>query len=195
MSERILIVGLNWIGDAIMSMPALQACRKENPKAEITLLVKPYLKPLLEMHPVPDHIIGLEKPASMIPALKRGTFDQALILPNSFRSAYLPFMAGIPKRVGLKGMWRHKMLTEIIPLSGGHQSKEYFPILAPESINVTRELPDLDIPESACHSIESLLPFSNPYVVLMPGAARGASKMWPLEHFETLANNLSLIHI
>ena len=190
MAERILIVGLNWIGDAIMSMPAIQAFRAENPNAQVTLLVKPYMKPLWEMHPVPDTIMGLEKPRFMIPKLKSGHFDKALILPNSFRSAYLPFMAGIPMRSGLRGMWRQRMLTNVIPISGGHQSNEYFPILAPASIERPRELPQLNIPESACHAIETKLPFSAPFITLMPGAARGASKMWPITYFEELTDKL-----
>ncbi len=190
MPERILIVGLNWIGDAIMSMPAVQAYRTENPDAHITLLVKPYMKPLWEMHPVPDEIIGLEKPGLMIPKLKSDNFDRALILPNSFRSAYLPFMARIPVRSGLRGMWRQRMLTDVVQLSGGHQSNEYFPILTPDSGALPREFPQLDIPESAYHSIETKLPFSAPFITLMPGAARGASKMWPITYFEELTHKL-----
>jgi len=82
------------------------------------------------------------------------------------------------------------MLSNVIPLTGGHQSNEYFPILAPESVNQPHEYQLLDIPEEACHSIETKLPFSTPFITLMPGAARGASKMWPLGHFEELAKHL-----
>ncbi|MEA2068545.1 MAG: glycosyltransferase family 9 protein, partial [Verrucomicrobiota bacterium] len=127
MPERILIIGLNWIGDAVMSMPAIQACRAENPDAHIALLVKPYLKPLWEMHAVPDDIQCVEKMLPTIGRLRESRFDKAFILPNSFRSALLPTLAGIPQRVGLKGELRSGMLTKVVPLSGGHQSNEYFP--------------------------------------------------------------------
>jgi heptosyltransferase-2 len=187
MPEQILIVGLNWIGDAIMSMPAVQACRQENPVAHISMLVKPYLKPLWEMQAVPDEVLTIDSTEKTVRKLKRGNFDRALILPNSFRSAYLPLRAGINVRKGLQGKWRHLMLTETVPLSPGHQSNEYFPVLAPDSSGTIRALPHLNIPEAACHAIEQALPFSSPYITLMPGAARGASKMWPLEHFEKLA--------
>jgi heptosyltransferase-2 len=185
--ERILVVGLNWIGDAIMSMPAVQACRAENPDARITLLVKPYLKPLWEMHAVPDEILCMKDGAQKTIRMLRNTgFDKALILPNSFRSAYLPFMGGVPRRVGLRGQLRSLMLTEVIPLSSGHQSNEYYPILAPSAAGQPHELPRLSIPSVAFAGVQQ----QGDYVVLMPGAARGASKMWPLGHFEKLALRL-----
>lgn len=180
MSKRILIVGLNWIGDAIMSMPAIQACRAENPSASITMLCKPYLKPLWEMHADIDQILTLGGVGETVAKIKGGTFDEALILPNSFRSAFLPTMAGIPQRIGLRGEWRALMLTQLIPLAGGHQSNEYFPILAPQGADLVREFPHLNVPDASFPELAS-------YVVLMPGAARGASKMWPLDHFEELA--------
>ena len=185
--ERILIVGLNWIGDAIMSMPALQACRIENPDAHITLLVKAYLKPLWEMHAAPDEIICLEDSRSTIRKLRAGNYDKACILPNSFRSAFLPAMAGVSRRIGLRGDWRRYMLTTAAPFSEGHQSNEYFPILAPASVGQHHALPQLNIPAAPVESMARKRPFSGRYITLMPGAARGASKMWPLDHFEQLA--------
>lgn len=186
MSERIVIIGLNWIGDAIMSMPAIQACRKEHPDSHISLLVKPYLKPLWEMHAVPDEILCLEEPRKTVKKIRGGCFDKALILPNSFRSAYLPFMAGVPKRIGLRGQFRSLMLTQVVPVSSGHQSNEYFPILAPSFASEPHELPKLTIPAGALDN----LPRLEDFIALMPGAARGASKMWPLAHFEELGKRI-----
>ncbi len=188
--DRILVIGLNWIGDAIMSMPALQACRDENPEAHIVLLVKPYLKPLWEMHAVPDEIYGLDKTLPTIAKLRAGKFGKACILPNSFRSAFLPAMAGIPRRIGLRGELRTLMLSQTIPLSSGHQSNEYYPILAPLHADKPHAPPRLDIPETTFQSLEKKLPDCGSYIVLMPGAARGASKKWPIAHFETLAQRL-----
>lgn len=71
----------------------------------------------------------------------------------------------------------------MIPLAGGHQSNEYIPILAPNSIDLVKELPELNIPGADFPGLEN-------YAVLMPGAARGESKMWPLEHFESLARKM-----
>ncbi|QBG46975.1 lipopolysaccharide heptosyltransferase II [Verrucomicrobia bacterium S94] len=187
MAERILIVGLNWIGDAIMSMPAIQACRQEHPDAHIGILVKPYLKPFWEMHAVPDQILTLDSMSGTIRAIRDYGFEKACILPNSFRSALLPMLAGVPQRIGFRGDHRRLMLTQVVPVPGGHQSNEYFPIVAPDSVDLVKELPQLNIPEEAFLSLENKFPERGNYVVLMPGAARGASKMWPLEHFEELA--------
>ncbi|MDF7822798.1 lipopolysaccharide heptosyltransferase II [Pontiellaceae bacterium B12227] len=190
MPKRILIVGLNWIGDAIMSMPALQACRAEHPDAHIAMLVKPYLKPFWEMHAVPDQILTLDKMGTTISEVKQYGFDTAYILPNSFRSALIPAMAGIHHRIGLRGDHRFLMLTKVIPLAGGHQSNEYYPIMAPGSADLVKELPALQIPDAAFQTLEAKFPNLGNYAVLMPGAARGASKMWPLDHFEKLARML-----
>ncbi|MEI6892616.1 MAG: lipopolysaccharide heptosyltransferase II [Pontiella sp.] len=190
MAKRILIVGLNWIGDAIMSLPALQACRAEHPDAHIAVLVKPYLKPLWEMHAVPDQILTRDKMGPTVAEVKKYGFDTAYILPNSFRSALIPTLAGIPTRIGLKGDHRLWMLTKVIPLAGGHQSNEYYPIVAPGAGDRVNELPALEIPSSAFQTLETKFPARGNYVVLMPGAARGASKMWPLDHFGKLARML-----
>jgi heptosyltransferase-2 len=189
-AERILIVGLNWIGDAVMSMPALQACRAELPDAHITLLVKPYLKPLWQMHAVPDDILCLDKTRSTIAMLRAGKFDRACILPNSFRSAFLPAMAGIPQRIGLRGELRRWILTRALKPAGGHQSNEYFPILAPASLDGPHDRPQLTIPDAAGQSLAAKVTRLENCITLMPGAARGASKMWPLEHFEALGKAL-----
>ena len=190
MPKRILIVGLNWIGDAIMSMPAIQACRAENPDAYIAILVKPYLKPFWEMHAVPDQILTLDKMGTTVSAVRDYGFDTAFILPNSFRSALIPAMAGVRNRIGLKGDHRFLMLTKVIRLAGGHQSNEYYPIVAPASADLVKELPELQVPDTAFQTLEAKFPTVGNYAVLMPGAARGASKMWPLDHFEKLARML-----
>lgn len=190
MPKRILIIGLNWIGDAIMSMPALQACRAENPDAHIAILVKPYLKPFWEMHAVPDQILTLEKMGTTISTIRKYGFDTAFILPNSFRSALIPAMAGIRRRIAFKGDHRLLMLTKVVAVVGGHQSNEYYPIMAPHSVDLVKEFPELNIPEVAFKRLETKVPNSGTYAVLMPGAARGASKMWPLDHFEQLARTL-----
>lgn len=179
-NERILIVGLNWIGDAIMSMPAIQACRAENPAAHISILVKPYLEPLWEMHPAIDGILCLQGMADTVGRINALDFDKAFILPNSFRSALIPFASGIRSRIGMRGQLRRLMLTKVVPVAAGHQSNEYFPIMAPKSVELVKEYPELNVPDMDFRGLGE-------YAVLMPGAARGASKMWPLGHFEELA--------
>jgi len=124
--ESILIVSPTWIGDAVMCMPAVQLFRTEYPEVEITMLAKPLVQSLWKMHPAIDHFQTLESARGRptLGKLKQTHFDRAYIIPNSFRSAYLPFMAGVPKRIGACGHWRKWMLTAIPSFGSGHQQFE-----------------------------------------------------------------------
>src|SRR5690349_3359528 len=102
---RILIRGTNWIGDAVMSEPALSAIRQAFPKADITLLVKPAIAELFQQHPAVDHLLIYEHRGrharlsgkwALGSELRRGRFDVAILLQNAFEAALLSFLAGIP---------------------------------------------------------------------------------------------------
>ncbi|HPR69463.1 MAG TPA: lipopolysaccharide heptosyltransferase II, partial [Kiritimatiellia bacterium] len=97
---RILVCGVNWLGDAILSMPALQAFRWENPDADLTLLVRPALAPLWAMHTAPTRILSLPAGTAGLRPLARSLrergIDTAYVLPHSFRSALPPWLARIP---------------------------------------------------------------------------------------------------
>ncbi|MFA6172990.1 MAG: lipopolysaccharide heptosyltransferase II [Kiritimatiellales bacterium] len=190
-SEKVLIVSTNWIGDAIMSMPALQLFRQAHPAAEITVLMKPGLKALWLMHPAADHFQTLEEMVPTIGKLRQAHFDRAYVFPNSFRSAFLPFMAGVPRRIGPRGHWRRLMLTEIVNPPDGHQQFEYLKILG---VQGEPPAPQLNVPEESFQSLEeklgNFLRSGKPVITLLPGAARGPSKRWPAEHFIRLAKKL-----
>lgn len=191
--ERILIVSTNWIGDAIMSMPALQLFRTARPAAEITVLTKPGLKALWQMHPAADRIETLDETRPTIAKLRQKRFDCAYIFPNSFRSAFIPFMAGVPRRIGSHGHWRRMLLTETVHLPGGHQQFEYLKILG---VQGEPPAPHLNVPEESFNSLNARLaaagfrPACRPVVTLLPGAARGPSKRWPAAYFTALAKRL-----
>ena len=105
MSERLLICGVNWLGDAVMSMPALQAFRRRHPETRIAVAVKSRWRDLWRMHAAVDTLIEFPACAAGIPTAARvwraAAYDRAVILPNSFRSALLPCLAGIPVRRGM----------------------------------------------------------------------------------------------
>jgi len=241
--ERFLVIGVNWVGDAVMSLPALQLLRQEHPEAEITLLTKPKLQAFWKMCPSINGFQTLEPIAwgfrkssnlekrsgfsarsamfrrSRFPTIgkiRRQNFDRAYILPNSFRSAYIPFMAGIPRRIGARGHWRRMMLTEIVHLGTGHQQFEAMSILG---VQGNPEPPVLEVPPESFQTLErKLCHFPNlgktmtvlfqaletcavaggnekplgsrPVITLLPGEARGPSKRWPVEYFSQLAKNL-----
>ena len=242
-SEKFLVIGVHRLDDAVMSLPALQILREEHPAVEITLLGKPTLSAFWEMCPSIDFFQPLEPitwgyrkssnlgPLSecstrsaviqrswfpMLEKLRRQKFDRAYILPNSFRSALIPFMAGIPRRVGARGRWRRMMLTEIVHLGTGHQQFEAISVFG---VQGTPKPPALQVPEKSFQTLErKLVHFptlgknqtalfqaletctaaggnekpigARPVITLLPGAARGSAKGWPEENFSLLAKNL-----
>ena len=119
--ERLLVRGVNWLGDAVMSTPALLRLREALPRAHIALLTAAKLAPLWERHPAVDQVIPFTDEDSVIGIARRlraGSFDTALVLPNSPRSALEVFLAGIPQRVGCARPWRNLLLTHAIPARG-----------------------------------------------------------------------------
>jgi heptosyltransferase-2 len=135
MSElHVLLCGLNWIGDNIMAMPAVQAYRRAHPDHELSVLVKRGLAPLWRMHAAPARVLAYDDTNAGTFragfALRRERFDRCFVMPHSFRSAWIPFLAGIRERTGLPGGFRDALLTRVVPPDrGGHQQLEYFAVL------------------------------------------------------------------
>lgn len=192
---EILIVGVNWFGDGCMTMPALQVFRERHPCARITMLVKPTLAALWQLHPAVDTILTL-KPGNAglwqtAAEIRAGKFDTAYIFPNSWRSALVPFLAGIPARIGTGGHSRGILLTRRIGLSprarAGHQQWEYVDILQ------LADVATLPAPALILSAADPVLPpacSGLPTIGLIPGAARGSSKQWPEAHFIDAARRI-----
>lgn len=194
-----------------MCMPAVQLFRAEYPTVEITMLAKPLAQSLWKMHPAIDRFQSLESAGGRltIGKLKQTQFDRAYIIPNSFRSAFIPFMAGVPTRIGARGHWRKWMLTETPSFGSGHQQFEAMSILG---VQGNPEQPALQVPEKSVRTLERKLAHfprigksltslfqaleperpidARPVITLLPGAARGSSKRWPVENFARLAKTL-----
>jgi heptosyltransferase II len=116
--RRILIRGVNWLGDAVMITPALLRLRERFPGAHIALLTPEKLRELWPNHPAVNETISFEAGEgafSIGKKLRAGNFDLALVLPNSPRSALEVFLAGIPQRIGYARPWRNFFLTQAIP--------------------------------------------------------------------------------
>lgn len=116
--RRILVRGVNWLGDAVMTTPALARLRERFPAARITLLAPEKLTELWVKHPGVDSVVAFapgEKPWTVARQLRGGRHDLALVLPNSPRSALEVWMARIPRRIGYARSWRNWFLTEALP--------------------------------------------------------------------------------
>jgi heptosyltransferase II len=187
-----LICGVNWIGDAVMSMPAIQRYRQHYPDERMVLLIKPGLRALWSLHAAPDKLLivqegwgGTWKTAQDI---RKESIQKAYVLPHSFRSAVWPWLARVPERIGAPGHSRDWMLTRTVngpaAHNGKHQRWEYATIFFPDEQNMDLEMPSLTIPDSLMDKARSWMPENDgPYVGLVPGAARGPSKQWPQTHF------------
>ena len=115
--RRILVRGVNWLGDAVMTTPALRRLREKFPAAHLALLCPEKLADLWRHHPAVDETISFAPGESVFAIGKRlraGKFDLALVLPNSPRSALEVFLAGIPRRAGYARPWRNFFLTQAV---------------------------------------------------------------------------------
>ncbi|HEX9045648.1 MAG TPA: lipopolysaccharide heptosyltransferase II [Verrucomicrobiae bacterium] len=115
--QRILIRGVNWLGDAVMTTPALLRLRERFPAAHITLLTPDKLADLWKSHPAINEVIPFiagEDVFTVGRTLRGSKFDLALVLPNSPRSALEVFLAGVPQRVGYSRPWRNFCLTRTV---------------------------------------------------------------------------------
>lgn len=209
--RNVLVCGPNWLGDTIMAMPAVEALKTHTRPASITVLVKPKLTAVWQMHAAADAV--LEVPAGTLAtletanALRNQAYDVAYVLPRSFRSALFPFLARIPHRVGLPGYWRDWMLTEVVRPSAQtrnmHQAHEYAAVM--ESAEQVDDLPppDLVISSAMRHNagelLDSLLRTSEPrpahcapsWIAVLPGATYGPAKRWPPDSFAAAARKLA----
>ncbi|MBT3191009.1 MAG: lipopolysaccharide heptosyltransferase II [Verrucomicrobia bacterium] len=201
--SNMLVCGLNWLGDACMSMPALQYFCSRHPGTRITMLTRPSLTPLWDMHPNVHATIPLRPQlGSMLSAARCAKdcgIETAYVFPNSWRSALVPFFARIPTRIGTRGHHRGILLTkttrESARAKAGHQQWEYVDILG---LGDLQELPPptLVVPDAAAQAVEALMPSPEmtDWIALIPGAARGPSKQWPQEHFVSAAQQIAENH-
>lgn len=119
-THKILVRSVNWIGDAVMTTPALMAVRETFPDAEISLLANPLVGQLLQGHPAVNRVVFFDRKAQhngltgrlrLAQQLRQERFDLALILPNSFDSALVPWLTRIPQRWGKASDCRSWLLT------------------------------------------------------------------------------------
>jgi heptosyltransferase-2 len=117
-TETILVRGVNWLGDAVMTTPALLRLREAKPDAHITLLTHAKLAGLWLHHPAIDSVLTFRDEDSVFAIARRIAGQQAaiaLVLPNSPRSALEVFLARVPTRIGLARPWRNLFLTQRVP--------------------------------------------------------------------------------
>ncbi|HKD04992.1 MAG TPA: lipopolysaccharide heptosyltransferase II [Bryobacteraceae bacterium] len=209
---RIVVRATNWIGDAIMSLPALRALRVRYPDAHIALLAKPWVAALYEGERAVDRIIRLDgasgprdwrAKAKLARSLRSERFDLAVLFPNSFESAALVFLAGVKRRVGYARDGRGVLLTDAVPVpregeTPRHERFYYLELL--RRAGLIGSIPEcgeilLDNAQSARTRGEELFAsrgLRGGVIGVSPGAAFGGAKRWPQDRFAEAAGELAM---
>ena len=160
--RRILVRGVNWLGDAVMTMPALARLRERFPEAHLALLTHEKLRDLWSGQPALNEVITLAPGEGLFSAcrkLRGRAFDLALLLPNSPRSALEVWLAGIPQRLGYARPWRNWFLTQGIPARPGRwtmRKRSVGEIQRLVATDAPRYVPPAP-PESHAHQIHDYL--------------------------------------
>ena len=210
--NRILIIAPNWIGDAVMSQPLLANLKASYPHCQIDVLASTWVAPIyracIEVHQVIEAQLehkklqwGLRK--SLAKQLEKNQYDTCFVLPNSLKSALIPWLANIPLRIGYRG----EMRFGLINISLDNPSKINRPPMAEHYLalcNVISHSQEIDTHQSAVpqlkisplakqsvsHKLQAAAIGEKSIYVLCPGAEYGVSKRWPTDHFAKLAQQL-----
>ncbi len=207
--DRILIRSTNWIGDAIMTTPAVRSIRKNFPDADITLLALPWVADVFSACPHLDHIFiydkkgrhhGLRGKLRLAADLRKRHFDVTVLLQNAFEAALITTVAGIPVRAGYTTDGRGVLLTHGVrkhaDIGRKHQVHYYQEMLqglgmqrGPDTLELFLE-PDA-VQEADTLLLEKLQGREVPIIGLNPGAAYGPAKRWPAAKYAELAAGLA----
>jgi heptosyltransferase-2 len=210
--KRVVVRGTNWVGDSVMSVPALRALRKVLPEAEITLVLRPSAKGLFAEADFINEVLVYDRrnAFSVFPQIRewrRRQFDLAVLFQNAFEAALIPMLAGIPLRLGYATEARQAMLTHPVALpdwrSSRHEVFYYLYLVTAleqllyQTSTICESDPDtaLDISAprktEAAHLLRSYgLTDDRTIVAICPGSINSRAKRWPAESFADLADRL-----
>jgi heptosyltransferase II len=192
--SNILIRATNWVGDAVMSLPALRAIREKFSTARISVLAKPWVADLYGRESFIDEIIlySGESPWRTGHELRSRRFDCAILLQNAFEAAWIAWLARIPTRIGYKRDGRQLLLTRAVdvPKPGEiprHERFYYLELL--RRADLIDALPASD----AIRLHRGVMPNGKPIIGISPGAAYGTAKRWVPERFAEAAATLATV--
>jgi heptosyltransferase-2 len=209
---KIIVRAPNWVGDAVMAIPALDAIRGTHAAAEIAILARPVVADLYRDQPFANKILEYENSVrhkgwwgreKLVGDLRRERFDVAVLLQNAFEAAWLAWRAGVPERIGYARDGRGLLLTNPIRVPKEediprHESHYYLELIRRAGwIESRGEIAPIRlwVPLSARESAEASLLRSGARAgawrcAIAPGASYGAAKCWPPERFAALADRL-----
>ncbi len=198
--KNLLVRGVNWIGDAVMTLPALRSLRKAVPETKISLLVKPWVSTLFENNPNVDEIImysdeykGIIGKIKLSRMLNKKDFCGAILLQNAFDAAFITFLAGIKERAGYNRDGRGFLLTEAIPLPKNqneiHHIEYYLKLLEKIGIEAEYSEPYIYLTlDERLHARDLLKEMKKPVLGINPGATYGLAKRWFPDRFAEIVS-------
>lgn len=201
---RILVIAPSWLGDLIMSQSLYKALKKADPDADIDLYALKWMFPIIKRMKEVSGVIENPFAHGSFDFLTRraeglklqGKYDLAIVLPNSWKSALVPFFAGIKKRRGFIGESRYFLLNDY------RTNKKDFPLMverysalafSKDAVTTAKDLPEILYPRlTATKPQDELLEklsikLTRPLLALGCGANYGPSKLWPPEYFAAVA--------
>jgi heptosyltransferase II len=207
--RRVLVRTANWVGDAVMTLPALASIREGLPGRHIAVLAKPWVADLFSGQPLVDEVILYESPGPhegirgkwrLAKELRRKRFDLAILFQNAFEAALIAFGAGIPERAGYSTDGRGILLTRAVPVDRkvkkGHQVDYYRAMTAALGLPNLPGVPALALTGFQVEDGERILKSrgldgTRPIIGFAPGAAYGPAKRWFPERYSALADRFS----
>ena len=199
---NILIVGLSWVGDMVMAQTLFMRLKAQNPNCQIDVLAPDWSRPILERmpevrkalsFPLGHGVLELATRRKIGKSLK-GQYDQAILLPNSLKSALVPFFAGIPKRTGWKGEMRYGLLNDIRVLDKARYPlmiERFMALAEAPNTPLAKPYPEPRLAIDTAERDQALAAFNltldRPVLALCPGAEFGEAKRWPAKYYAEVA--------
>lgn len=205
--RRIMVRATNWVGDVVMSLPALEAVRKNFPTSSITVLAKPWVIPLFENHPSVDQILVYRKDKGrlkdigemirVLRVIRKNGFDLAILFQNAFEAALLAYLGGVGFRLGYNTDGRGFLLTHRVITTDDvlkvHQIEYYMSIMEAMGWDSASLNPRLYVGKRNLKKGKVLLEANGIktedfLLGVGPGAVFGEAKRWPAERFARVAD-------
>jgi heptosyltransferase-2 len=205
MTRKILIIGPAWVGDMVMAQCLFKLLKQQDASNHINVLAPAWTFSLLKCMPEVSQAIEmpighgeleLKMRYRLAQQLRTEKYDQAIVLPNSFKSALIPWLAGIPQRTGWLGEWRYFLLNDSRQLDKKRHSlmiEQFIALGLPphSSLPDPYPYPEFNVThQSQQATLAKYRPLwrGRPVLALCAGAAFGSSKRWPEEHYAEVAN-------